>query len=50
MDRTHKLRALLRRYVRGRSRRHAGLASNANVVVRFPGQARTYGASLTFNF
>jgi outer membrane receptor protein involved in Fe transport len=26
------------------------VASNANVVVRFPGQARTYGASLTFNF
>lgn len=26
------------------------VASNANVVVRFPGQAPTYGASLTFNF
>ncbi len=26
------------------------VASNANVVVRFPGLPRTYGASLTFNF
>jgi len=26
------------------------VASNANVVVRFPGQAPTYGASLTFNY
>jgi len=26
------------------------VSSNANVVVRFPGQPRTYGASLTFSF
>jgi len=26
------------------------LSSNANVVVRFPGQPRTYGASLTYKF
>jgi Outer membrane receptor proteins, mostly Fe transport len=26
------------------------VSSNANVVVRFPGQPRTYGASLTYNF
>ena len=26
------------------------VASNANVVVRFPGMAPTYGASLTFNY
>ena len=26
------------------------VSSNANVVVRFPGQPRTYGASLTFAF
>ncbi len=26
------------------------VASNANVVVRFPGMPRTYGASLTFNY
>jgi outer membrane receptor protein involved in Fe transport len=26
------------------------VASNANVVVRFPGMPVTYGASLTFNF
>lgn len=26
------------------------VASNANVVVRFPGQAPTYGVSLTFNY
>ena len=26
------------------------VSSNANVVVRFPGQPRTYGASLTVKF
>jgi outer membrane receptor protein involved in Fe transport len=26
------------------------VSSNANVVVRFPGQPRTYGASLTYKF
>lgn len=28
----------------------SAVSSNANVVVRFPGQTRTYGASLTFKF
>ncbi len=28
----------------------SAVSSNANVVVRFPGQPRTFGASLTFAY